>query len=71
MTKLGFQELLDPKVAGYIITSYKYPKDPNFNFPEFYNRLNEKGEQLVIKKKRNVYFKRNIHNATDNFFAAV
>ncbi|RUS72836.1 hypothetical protein EGW08_019401 [Elysia chlorotica] len=42
MTRLGFQELLDPKVAGYIITSYKYPKDPKFNFQEFYNRLNEK-----------------------------
>ncbi|GFO12027.1 2-aminoethylphosphonate--pyruvate transaminase [Plakobranchus ocellatus] len=42
MTKLGFQELLDPSVAGYIITSYRYPKDPNFNFPDFYNRLNEK-----------------------------
>ncbi|GFR57523.1 2-aminoethylphosphonate--pyruvate transaminase [Elysia marginata] len=42
MTKLGFQELLDPSVAGYIITSYKYPTDPNFNFLEFYNRLNEK-----------------------------
>lgn len=42
MTKLGFQELLDPSVAGYIITSYRYPQDANFNFPEFYNRLNDK-----------------------------
>ncbi|BFZ07174.1 hypothetical protein BsWGS_10212 [Bradybaena similaris] len=46
MRELGFKELLDEKIAGYIISSYLYPKDPNFNFTEFYNRLNEK--DLVI-----------------------
>ncbi|GFS25833.1 2-aminoethylphosphonate--pyruvate transaminase [Elysia marginata] len=51
MTKLGFKELLDPSVAGCIITSYKYPADPNFNFPEFYNRLNEKGLMTGYKCK--------------------
>lgn len=46
MRELGFKELLDEKIAGYIISSYLYPKDPNFNFTEFYNRLNEKGTYL-------------------------
>ncbi|KAH9496389.1 hypothetical protein Btru_012456 [Bulinus truncatus] len=46
MSQLGFRELLDEKVAGYIITSYLYPKDPNFNFNTFYNKLNDK--DLVI-----------------------
>ncbi|XP_059139512.1 2-aminoethylphosphonate--pyruvate transaminase-like [Physella acuta] len=46
MSELGFKELLDKKIAGHIITSYLYPKDPNFNFTEFYNRLNDK--DLVI-----------------------
>ncbi|KAI8784337.1 2-aminoethylphosphonate--pyruvate transaminase [Biomphalaria glabrata] len=46
MNELGFKELLDEKVAGYIITSYLYPKDPNFNFNTFYNKLNDK--DLVI-----------------------
>ena len=44
MATLGFKELLDEKIAGYIITSYHFPKDPNFNFKEFYSRLNDKGE---------------------------
>lgn len=43
MKKLGFEEFLGPKHDGYIITSYKYPKDPNFNFKTFYSKLNEKG----------------------------
>lgn len=46
MAELGFKELLDEKIAGYIISSFLYPKDKNFNFTEFYNRLNEK--DLVI-----------------------
>ncbi|CAG5126854.1 unnamed protein product [Candidula unifasciata] len=46
MRELGFKELLDEKIAGYIISSYLYPKDPNFDFMDFYNRLNEK--DLVI-----------------------
>ena len=43
MTKLGFEEFLDEKHDGYIITSYKFPKDENFNFSEFYNRLATEG----------------------------
>ena len=50
MERLGFKELLDESVQGYIITSYYYPKDPNFSFKEFYNRLNEKGECSVFQR---------------------
>ena len=49
MKRLGFKELLDETVQGYIITSYYYPSDPNFNFTEFYNRLNDKGEFVCTK----------------------
>lgn len=44
MKKLGFEEFLSPEHDGYIITSYKFPKDPHFDFKIFYNKLNEKGE---------------------------
>ena len=40
MRKMGFKEFLNPEDQGYIITSFHYPKDPNFNFEEFYTRLN-------------------------------
>jgi hypothetical protein len=48
MKRLGFKELLDQSVQGYIITSYYFPKDPNFNFTDFYNRLNAKGKVKEI-----------------------
>lgn len=41
MARMGFQEFLSSEHKGYIITSYHFPSDPNFNFEEFYNRLNE------------------------------
>ncbi len=40
MRKMGFKEYLSPEDQGYIITSFHYPKDPNFSFEEFYKRLN-------------------------------
>lgn len=46
MAELGFKQLLTEDIAGYIITSYYFPKDPNFAFKDFYDRLNEK--DLVI-----------------------
>lgn len=42
MNRLGFKEFLSDDHHGYIITSYRFPKDENFNFQEFYNRLNAK-----------------------------
>lgn len=50
MKRLGFKELLDKSIQGYIITSYYFPKDRNFNFTEFYNRLNEK-DQVIYPGK--------------------
>jgi 2-aminoethylphosphonate-pyruvate transaminase len=43
MRALGFQEYLRPERQGYLITSFRYPSHPNFNFADFYQRLNDKG----------------------------
>ena len=42
MRAMGFTEYLVPELQGYIITSFRYPDHPNFDFEEFYNRLNQK-----------------------------
>ena len=42
MREIGFVEYLKPEDQGYIITSFPYPEHPNFDFNEFYRRLNEK-----------------------------
>ncbi|HZK62660.1 MAG TPA: 2-aminoethylphosphonate--pyruvate transaminase [Puia sp.] len=43
MQELGFAQYLDKEIQGYIITSFLYPEDPNFNFDRFYNKLNDRG----------------------------
>ena len=43
MRRLGFNEYVDPEIQGYIITSFRYPEDPNFQFDKFYDLLNESG----------------------------
>jgi len=43
MRAMGFREYLVPELQGYIITSFRYPDHPNFDFEGFYNRLNQKG----------------------------
>ena len=43
MRELGFIEYLRPEDQGYIITSFRYPDHPNFNFNRFYEALNDKG----------------------------
>lgn len=42
MRALGFEAYLRPQDQGYIITSFRYPTHPNFDFDEFYRRINEK-----------------------------
>jgi len=42
MQRLGFKEYLAREDQGYIITSFLYPEDANFQFEAFYERLNEK-----------------------------
>ena len=46
MSELGFKEYLAREDQGHIITSFRYPSDPAFDFTEFYTRLSEK--DLVI-----------------------
>ena len=43
MRSFGFVEYVDPELQGYIITSFRYPEDPNFQFEKFYDLLNEAG----------------------------
>ena len=43
MRQLGFMEYLRPEDQSHIITSFRYPEDPTFDFNEFYRRLNDKG----------------------------
>ncbi len=43
MRSMGFVEYLKPEDQSCIITSFRYPEHPNFNFEDFYRRLNEKG----------------------------
>src|SRR5262249_25635619 len=53
MRALGFEEYLKPELQGYIITSFRYPLDPNFRFEDFYSRLNEKGFVIYPGKVSN------------------
>lgn len=41
MIKLGFELYLDENDQGPIISSFKYPSSPNWNFETFYNKLAE------------------------------
>lgn len=43
MSELGFEEFLDSSHEGYIITSFKFPDHPNWNFNTFYSKLNDRG----------------------------
>ena len=53
MRKMGFKEYLRPEIQGYIITSFLYPKDPNFSFDEFYQKLNERDQVIYPGKVSN------------------
>ena len=50
MSELGFEEFLDSSHEGYIITSFKFPDHPNWNFNTFYSKLNDRGTQNVQEK---------------------
>jgi 2-aminoethylphosphonate-pyruvate transaminase len=43
MARLGFETFLPAGERGYIITSFRYPKDPKWRFENFYARLSERG----------------------------
>ena len=46
MGKMGFRQLYSDQdnPDGYIVTSFHYPKIPQFVFEEFYRRLSDAGE---------------------------
>jgi 2-aminoethylphosphonate-pyruvate transaminase len=43
MRRLGIREYLAPERQSDIITSFRYPEDPAFDFAEFYRRLAVQG----------------------------
>jgi 2-aminoethylphosphonate-pyruvate transaminase len=43
MAEMGFEPYLDREDQSYIITTYRYPSDPEFRFEDFYARLSERG----------------------------
>lgn len=53
MRKFGFTEYLDPSLQGYIITSFRYPEHPNFDFDTFYHKLNERDQVIYPGKVSN------------------
>jgi 2-aminoethylphosphonate-pyruvate transaminase len=50
---LGFQAYLPAHEQGHIIVSFRYPQHPNFDFEEFYRRLNDKGYVIYPGKVSN------------------
>lgn len=46
MSEMGFKEFLDNSHEGYIITSFYYPDDPNFDFQVFDAKLGSKGQGI-------------------------
>jgi len=46
MASMGFHPFLDEDAQGCIITTFLYPDDPKFDFPQFYQELSNRG--LVI-----------------------
>ena len=53
MRQMGFKEYLAPEDQGYIITSFRYPTHPNFDFDQFYERLNDKNFVIYPGKVSN------------------
>jgi 2-aminoethylphosphonate-pyruvate transaminase len=53
MREIGFQTYLPPALQGYIITSFKYPEHPCFDFSDLYERLHRKGFVIYPGKVSN------------------
>ncbi len=53
MRAIGFVEYLPRELQGHIITSFRYPEHPNFEFEAFYQRLNDKGYVIYPGKVSN------------------
>ncbi|MDR3575809.1 MAG: 2-aminoethylphosphonate--pyruvate transaminase [Anaerolineaceae bacterium] len=50
MQEMGFQAYVEESKRGYSITSFYYPKHPNFNFQTFYKSLSDKGHIIYPGK---------------------
>jgi len=50
MEEMGFRPYLPPEYRGYIITAFRYPDHPRFDFREFYKRLSDKGHIIYPGK---------------------
>lgn len=53
LAKLGFELYLPKEQQGYIISSYRWPTDSNWNFESFYSKLNERGFVIYPGKVSN------------------
>lgn len=53
MRELGFEAYLPRERQGYIITSFRYPRNWRFDFEAFYRRLNEMGYVIYPGKVSN------------------
>lgn len=53
MRAMGFKEYLKPELQGYIITSFRYPDEPAWDFEAFYRLLNERGYTIYPGKVSN------------------
>jgi len=53
LDQLGYELYLPREKAGYIISSYRYPKDENWDFNLFYNKLNDRGFAIYPGKVSN------------------
>ncbi len=47
---LGLKTYLDQKDQGYIITSFLFPENPNFDFTRFYESLHQRGQVIYQGK---------------------
>jgi 2-aminoethylphosphonate-pyruvate transaminase len=47
---LGLSTYLAKKDQGYIITAFLYPKHPNFDFTQFYEKLHQRGQVIYQGK---------------------
>lgn len=53
MEQMGFKESVKPEYSSYIISSFQYPQHPNFSFPVFYEKLNNRGQVIYPGKLLN------------------
>lgn len=50
MEAIGFEEYVSRDKQGYIITSFRYPQHPSFDFDRFYSILSENGQIIYPGK---------------------